>query len=135
VSIWDGGWTTTISVYKPSPQSIATVRRVGMTFESHPSPTAPEADIKTFPSPPPLPKEPTCFRKFPKISGTKIQNVRTGVLGFFMLGKGINTRTDNLRVHTAGSNTRITSVGTTTHSRWLEWPSLARALSRSFSSH
>jgi hypothetical protein len=28
-------------------------------------------------------------------------------------GKGVNTRTNNLRVHTAGSNTRTTSVGTT----------------------
>jgi hypothetical protein len=53
VLICDGGWTTTVSMYKPSPQNIAAVRRVGMTVESHPSPTAPEADIKTFPSPPP----------------------------------------------------------------------------------
>jgi len=29
-------------------------------------------------------------------------------------GKGVNTRTDNLRVHTVGSDTRTTSVGTTT---------------------
>jgi hypothetical protein len=29
-------------------------------------------------------------------------------------GKGVNTRTDNLRVHTAGSNTRTMSVRTTT---------------------
>jgi hypothetical protein len=29
------------------------------------------------------------------------------------LGKGVNTRTDNLRVHTAGSDTGTTSVGTT----------------------
>jgi hypothetical protein len=28
-------------------------------------------------------------------------------------GKGVNTRTDNLRVHTAGSDTRTMSVGTT----------------------
>jgi hypothetical protein len=27
--------------------------------------------------------------------------------------KGVNTRTDNLRVHTIGFNTRTTSVGTT----------------------
>jgi hypothetical protein len=39
----------------------------------------------------------TCFRKFSKLSGTKVQNVKTGVLGFLTLGKGINTRTDNLR--------------------------------------
>jgi hypothetical protein len=41
-----------VSVYKSSPQSIAVVRRVGMTVRSHPSPTALEANIKTFPSPP-----------------------------------------------------------------------------------
>jgi hypothetical protein len=29
------------------------------------------------------------------------------------LGKGVNTRTDNLRVHTVGSDTRTTSVRTT----------------------
>jgi hypothetical protein len=28
-------------------------------------------------------------------------------------GKGVNTRTHNLRVHMAGSNIRTTSVGTT----------------------
>jgi len=52
-----GGWTATVSVYKSSPQSIVAVQRVGMTVGSHPSPTALEADIKTFP-PPQLPKEP-----------------------------------------------------------------------------
>jgi hypothetical protein len=51
------GWTTTVSVYKSSPQNIAAVRRIEMTVGSHPSPTAPEADIKIFPSPHPLPKE------------------------------------------------------------------------------
>jgi hypothetical protein len=130
VSVCDGGWTTTVSVYKPSPQSIAAVRKVGMTVGSHPSPTAPEADIKTFPSPPHYWKNwqlyrGTCFRKFPKLSGTKVQNVRTGVLGFLILGKGVNTRTDNMRVHMAGSDTRTTSVGTTVRSGWLEWRSHA----------
>jgi hypothetical protein len=61
-------------VYKPGPD---------------PSPTAPEADIK--PSPPPPPPHywknrrlyrGACFRKFSKFSRTKVQNVRTGVLGF-----------------------------------------------------
>ncbi len=128
VSICDGGWTTTVSVYKLSPQSIVAVRRVRMMVGSHPSPIAPEADIKTFPSPPPPNYRKNrqlyrraCFRKFPKLSGTKVQNVRTGVLGFLMLGKGVNTRTNNLRVHTVGSDTRTTSVGTTARSGWLEW--------------
>jgi hypothetical protein len=38
-------------------------------------------------------------------------------LGFWVfspsLGKGVNTRTDNLRVRSASSDTRTTSVGTT----------------------
>jgi hypothetical protein len=132
VSVYDEGWITTISVYKSSSQSIATVRRVGMTVALHPSPTTLEVDIKTFPPPPPPPPNyrknrwlyrGACFRKFPKLSGTRVQNVRTGVLGFLTLGKGVNTRIDNLRVHTVGSNTRTTSVGTAARSGWLEWRS------------
>jgi hypothetical protein len=131
VLVCDRGWTTMVSVYKPSPQSIAVVWRVGMTVGSHPSPIAPEADIKTFPSPPPPAHyrkdrrlyRGVCFRKFPKLSGTKVQNVRIGVLGFLTSSKGVNSRIDNRRVHMAGSNTHTTSVGTTTRSGWLEWHS------------
>jgi len=99
-----------------------------MTVGSHPSPTAPKADIKTFPSPPHYWKNRrlyrgACFRKFPKLSGTKVQNVKTGVLGFLTMGNGVNTRTNNMRVHTAGSDTRTTLVGTTARSGWLEWHS------------
>jgi len=121
-----------VFVYKPSPQSIVVVRSVGMTIGSHPSPTAPKANIKTFPFPPTPPPNyrknrrlyrGTCFRKFSKLSRTKVQNVRTGVLGFLTSGKVVNTRTDNLRVHTTGSDTRTTSVETTMRSRWLEWRS------------
>jgi hypothetical protein len=90
--------------------------------------------IKKKNPPPPPPPPPhyrknrrlykgACFRKFPKLSGTKVQNVRTGVLGFLTSGKGINTRTDNLRVYTAGSDTCTTSVRTTARSGWLEWRS------------
>jgi len=126
VSVCDGGWTITVFVYKLFPQSIIAVRRVGMTVRSHPSLIAPEADIKTFP--PPYRKNRrlyrgACFRKFPKLSGIKVQNVKTGVLGFFTSGKGINTQTDNLRVHMAGSDTCTTSVGTIARSGWLEWRS------------
>jgi hypothetical protein len=129
VSVCDGGWTTTVSVYKPSPQNIAAVRRVGMTVGSHPFPTALETNIKTFPPPPPHYRKNrrlyrgTCFRKFPKLPGTKVQNIRIGVLGFLTLGQGVNTRTNNLRVHTTGSDTRTTSVETTARSGWLEWRS------------
>jgi hypothetical protein len=63
----------------------------------------------------------TCFRKFPKLSGTKVQNVRTGVLGFLMSSKRINIRIDNLKVHTVGSDTCTTSIGTIARSGWLEW--------------
>jgi hypothetical protein len=98
-----------------------------MTIGSHPPPTAPEANIKTFPFPPPHYRKNcrlyrgACFRKFPKLSGTKVQNVRIRVLGFLTSGKGVNTWIDNLRVHAVGSDTRTTSVKTTARSRWLEW--------------
>jgi hypothetical protein len=110
---WPGVQTRTWS-----PQSIAAVRREGMTIGSHPSPIAPEVDIKTFPSPHYQKNQQlyrgTCFWKFPKLLRTKVQNVRTGVRDFSpSSGKGVNIRIDNLRVHTIGSDTRTTSVGTT----------------------
>jgi len=121
VSVCDDGWITTVFVYKLSSQSIVAVRRVGVTVGLHPSPTALEADIKKFPSPPHYRKNRwlyrgACFRKFPKLLGTKVQNVKIKVLGFLTLGKGVNTHIDNLRVHTAGSDTRTMSVETTVRS-------------------
>jgi hypothetical protein len=59
----------------------------------------------------------TCFQKISKLSGIKVQNVKTGVLGFLMSSKGVNTKTDNLRVHMAGSDIRTTSIGTIARSR------------------
>jgi hypothetical protein len=95
-----------------SPQSIAAVRRKGMTVRSHPSPTAPVAAIKTFPPPPPITKRTDGYIE--ELSGIKVQNVKTGFWVFSLpSGKGVNTWTDNLRVHTAGSDTRTTSIGTT----------------------
>jgi hypothetical protein len=67
-----------------SPQSIATVQRKRMTVGSHPSPIAPKADIKTFPSPPPSTTKRT-DGYIEELSGTKVQNVRIGVLGFLIL--------------------------------------------------
>ncbi len=84
-------------------------------------------EYKNLPLPPPNSRKNqrlyrgAYFRKFSKFSGTKVQNVRTGVLNFLTSGKGVNTRTDNLRVHTAGSDTCTMSIGTTARSRWLEW--------------
>jgi hypothetical protein len=100
VCIWRGfgGWgrerpvkqraTTTVSAPTRctnqdwSPQSIAAVQREGMTVGSHPSPTTPEVDIKTFPSAPHYRKNRrlyrgACFRKFSKTfgnQGSKCQN-------------------------------------------------------------
>ncbi len=55
MSVCDGGWTTTVFMYKLSPQSITVIQRVGMTVGLHPSPTAPKAYKKTPPPPPPPP--------------------------------------------------------------------------------
>ncbi len=91
-----------------------------MTVRSHPSPTAPEADIKTFPSPPPT-IERTCSyieeRVFGNFQNFREPRFKMSEPRFWVFsplsGKGVNTRTDNLRVHTTGSDTRTTSVGTT----------------------
>jgi len=89
-----------------SPQSIATVRREGMTVGSHPSPTAPEADIKTFPSPPTPPTteriggyiEERVFGNFQNFREPKFKMSEPGFWVFSpSSGKGANTRTDNLR--------------------------------------
>jgi hypothetical protein len=45
----------------------------------YPFPIAPEADIKTFPFLPPLPKELTIIN----FQELRFKNVKTGVLGFF----------------------------------------------------
>jgi hypothetical protein len=93
---------------------------------SHPSPTAPKANIKTFPSPPTTEKtddyiEERVFGNFQNFREPRFKMSKMfWVLGFLTSGKGVNIRPDNLRVHTAGSDTCTTSVGTTARSRWLE---------------
>ncbi len=100
-----------------------------MTVGSHRSPTAPEADIKTFPSPPTTERtdnyiEECVFENFQNFREPRFKMSEPGFWVFSpSSGKGINTRTDNLRVHTAGFDTRTTSVGTTSRSGWLEWRS------------
>jgi hypothetical protein len=116
-------WATGVSLWRGLDHHGFRVQTISTKHCSRPKggmTVRPEADIKTFPSPRQLYRG-TCFRKFPKLSGTKVQNVRTGV--FLTSGKGVNTWTDNLRVHTVGSDTRTTSVGTTARSGWLEWRS------------
>jgi len=99
-------------------QSIATVRREGMTVGLHPSRTAPEVDIKTF-SPPPTEKtggyiEELVFKNFQNFREPRFKMSEPRFWVFSPpSGKGVNTRTDNLRVHTTGSDTRTTLVGTT----------------------
>jgi hypothetical protein len=88
-----------------------------MTVGSHPFPTAPKADIKTFPSPPTTKRtsgyiEERVFENFQNFREPRFKMSKLGFWVFSPLsGKGVNTRTDNLRVHTAGSHTRTTSVG------------------------
>jgi hypothetical protein len=116
-----------VLVNKSFPQSIAIVWRVRMTIESHFSPIASKTNTKTFPSSLITERidgyiEKHVFEIFQNFQ-IKVQNVRTGVLSFLTSGKRVNTRTENLRIHTTNSNTRTTSVGITTRSRWLEWHS------------
>jgi hypothetical protein len=89
-----------------------------MTVGSHPSSTAPEADIKTFPFPITERNdgyiEECVFRNFQNFRKPRFKMSESGFWVFSPLsGKGENTRTDNLRVHKASSDTRTTLVGTT----------------------
>ncbi len=124
---WSSGWPPRFP-HRPgvqtrtwSPQSIAAVRREGMTVGSHPSPTALEADIKTFPSPPPTTERTSDYmeeRVFKNFQNFREPRFKMSKPRFWVFSpsssKGVNTRTDKLRVHTAGSDTRPMSVGTTT---------------------
>jgi hypothetical protein len=91
-----------------------------MTVGSHPSPTTSEADIKTFPSPPPTTERTGGYteeRVFGNFQNFQEPRFKMSKPKFWVFsppsGKGANTRTDNLRVHTAGSDTHTMSVGTT----------------------
>jgi hypothetical protein len=90
-----------------------------MMVESHPSPITPEADIKTFPSPPTIKRtggyiEERVFENFQNFRKPRFKMSKPGFSVFSpSSGKGVNTRTDNLRVHTTGFDTRTTSVRTT----------------------
>jgi len=75
---------------------------------------------KNFPLPPPTTErtgsyiEERVFGNFQNFQEPRFKMSEPGFLVFSPpSGKGINTRTDNLRVHTAGSDTRTTSVETT----------------------
>jgi hypothetical protein len=92
-----------------------------MTVESHPFPTALEADKKTTPPPPPPPTtertggyiEELVFGNFQNFQEPRFKMSEPRFWVFSPpLSKGVNTRTDNLRVHTTSSDTRTTSIGT-----------------------
>ncbi len=96
--------------------------RTGQVYKPGPNPslTAPEADIKTFPSPPPTTKktgdyiEMHVFENFQNFREPRFKMSKPGFWVFSPPSrKGVNTRTNNLKVHTAGSDTRTMSVGTT----------------------
>jgi hypothetical protein len=85
----------------------------------HPSPTAPEADIKTFPSPT-IERvggyiEERVFENFQNFREPRFKMLESEFWVFSPpSSKGVNTRIDNLRVHMVGSDTRTMSIGTTT---------------------
>jgi hypothetical protein len=89
-----------------------------MMVGSHPSLTALEADIKTFP-PPTIERigdyiEEHVFENFQDFREPRFKMSKPGFWVFSPpSGKGVNTRTDNLRVHTTSSDTRAMLVGTT----------------------
>jgi hypothetical protein len=76
-----------------------------MTVKSHPSPTALEADIKTFPSPPTTERtggyiEELVFENFQNFREPRFKMSEPGFWVFSPLsGKGVNTQTNNLKVH------------------------------------
>ncbi len=84
---------------------------------------APKVDIKTFP--PPLYRKNRWLyeeRVFGNFQNFRKPRFKISEPGFWVFsppsGKGVNTRTDNLRVHTVGSDTHTTSVGTTALSQY-----------------
>jgi hypothetical protein len=122
MSVCDGGWTTTVSApARCTNQDLISTKHRNRPKGRNDGQIASlsqrtRSGYKNLPLPPHYRKSRwlyrgACFRKFPKLSGTKVQNVRTGVFSP-PSGKGVNTRTDNMRVHTAGSDTRTTSVET-----------------------
>jgi len=88
-----------------------------MTVGSHPFPTAPKADIKTFPSPPTTERtggyiEERVFGNFQNFREPRFKMSKPGFWVFSPpLGKGVNTWTDNLRVHMANFDTRQRQSG------------------------
>jgi len=132
--VYDGGWTTTISASaRCTNQDLISTKhhsrskgrnddriaslshRTRGRYKNLPPPTTERTDGYI---------EEHVFGNFQNFREPRFKMLKPGFWVFSpSSGKGVNTRTDNLRVHMAGSDTRTTSVGTTPRSGWLEWHS------------
>jgi hypothetical protein len=125
VSLWRG-WTTTVSApvrcrnqdlistkHRSRPKGKNDGRIASLSHHTR-------GGYKNLPLPPPTTErtggyiEECVFRNFQNFQEPKFKMSEPGFWVFSPpSGKGVNTWTDNLRVHTASSDTRIMSVGTT----------------------
>jgi hypothetical protein len=102
-------------VYKPGPDlHKASQPSERKEWQSDRIPLSPhQANIKTFPSPPITERIDDYIEKrvFENFRESRFKMSKPGFWVFSPpSGKGVNTRTDNLRVHTTYSDTRTTSV-------------------------
>ncbi len=136
MSLCDGGWTTTVfAPARCTNQDLISIKHSNrpkgrndgrIASLSHRT----RGGYKNLPLAPPTTERTGGFIEehvFENFQNFWEPRFKMSELGFWVFsppsGKGVNTRTDNLRVHTASYDTRTTSVGTTARSRWLEWRS------------
>ncbi len=125
VSICDGGWTTTVSApARCTNQDLISIKHYSRPkgrndgrIASHSHCT--RGGYKNLPLPPTTERtggyiEERVFENFQNFWEPRFKMSKPGFWVFSPpSGKGVSTRTNNLRVHTAGFYTRTTSVGTT----------------------
>jgi hypothetical protein len=139
VLVCDGGWTTTVSAPTrcTNQDLISTKHRIHpkgrndgrIASLSHRT----RGGYKNLPLPSPPPPttermggyiEERVFGNFQNLREPRFKMSEPGFWVFSpSLGKGVNTWTNNLRVHTVGSDTRTMLVETTARLGWLEWRS------------
>ncbi len=127
MSVYDGGWTTTVSApAKCTNQDLISTKHCSrpkgrndgrIASLSHRT----RGKYKNLPFLPPTTErtggciEELVFGNFQNFREPRFKMSKPGFWVFSPpSGKGVNTRTDNLRVHTTGPDTRTTSVETTT---------------------
>jgi hypothetical protein len=125
VSVYDRGWTTTVfAPAKCTNQDLISTKHRSRPKGRNDSRLASfshhtRGGYKNFPPPPTTERtngyiKESVFRNFKNFRESRFKMLEPGFWVFSPLsGKGVNTLTDNLRVHTAGSDTRTTSIGTT----------------------